>query len=92
MDPRVTTPESGLRQQYSLSRALDAALRRAAAALEQARTQGAAKNTVDDLQRQMSTLGQLFGLVEGADVAPTAALAAAAQDAVSAVDRAVPQK
>ncbi len=93
MDPRVKTPEAGLRQQYTLSRGLDGAIRRAATALQQARAQGDAGQTrTQDLQRQMGGLGQLFGLIEGADVAPTTQAVAAVQEAIAALDRTLAAK
>jgi hypothetical protein len=81
MDPRVKTPEAGLRQQYTLSRSLDGAIRRGAAALQQSRAQGdAGQKLTQELQRQIGALGQLFGLIEGADVTPTTQAAAAVQE------------
>ena len=93
MDPRVKTPEAGLRQQYTLSRGLDGAIRRAATALQQSRAQGdAGQARTQDLQRQMGGLGQLFGLIEGADVAPTTQAVAAVQEAIAALDRTLAAK
>ena len=93
MDPRVKTSEAGLRQQYTLSRQLDGAIRRAAAALQQSRAQGdAGQARTQDLQRQMGALGQLFGLIEGADVAPTTQAVAAVQEAIAALDRTLAAK
>ena len=93
MDPRVKTPEAGLRQQYTLSRGLDGAIRRAATALQQSRAQGDAGQTrTQELQRQMGGLGQLFGLIEGADVAPTTQAVAAVQEAIAALDRTLAAK
>ena len=93
MDPRVKTGEAGLRQQHALSRTLDAALRRAAAALEQSRSQGdAGQKLTQELQRHMSALAQLFALVEGADVVPTTQAVTAVQEAVAAVERTLAQK
>jgi hypothetical protein len=40
----------------------------------------------------MGGLGQLFGLIEGADVAPTTQAVAAVQDAIAALDRALASK
>jgi photosystem II stability/assembly factor-like uncharacterized protein len=92
MDPRVKTPEAGLRQQYALSRTLDGALRRAAAALLKARAQGdAGQKLAQELQRHMGALGQLFGLVEGADVAPTTQAVTAVQEAIAALERTLGQ-
>jgi photosystem II stability/assembly factor-like uncharacterized protein len=93
IDPRVKTPEAGLRQQYTLSRALDDAIRRAAAALQQSRAPGdAGEKLTQDLQRHMGALGQLFGLIEGADVAPTTQAVAAVQEAIAALDRTLAPK
>jgi hypothetical protein len=93
MDPRVTTSDAGLQQQHTLSRALDAAIRRGAAALEQSRAQGAAgQKLTQELQRQTGAIGQLFGLIEGADVAPTTQAAAAVQEAIALLDRTMAQK
>jgi hypothetical protein len=87
VDPRVKTPEAGIRQQYELSRALDAGIRRASTALAAARAQGSGgQAAAQELQRLMSTLVQLFGLVEGADAAPTSQAAAAARDALATLD------
>ena len=85
--------EAGLRQQYTLSRALDDAIRRAAAALQQSRAPGdAGEKLTQDLQRHMGALGQLFGLIEGADVAPTTQAVAAVQEAIAALDRTLAPK
>ncbi len=93
MDPRVKTPDAGLRQQYTLSRGLDGAIRRAASALQQSRAQGDAGQTrTQDLQRQMGGLVQLFGLIEGADVTPTTQAIAAVQELIAALDRTLAQK
>jgi hypothetical protein len=93
IDPRVKTPEAGIRRQHELSRALDGGLRRASAALAAARGQGAeGRATAQDLQRLMGTLVQLFGLVEGADVAPTDQAVAAVKDALAALDTMTAQK
>lgn len=86
MDPRVKTSQTGLRRQYELSRALDAAIGRASAALAAARATGAPPPS-PELQRLLGTLTQLFGLVEGADVEPTTQAAAAARDAIAALER-----
>ena len=45
-----------------------------------------------DLQRNMGALGQLFGLIEGADVAPTTQAVAAVQEAIAALDRTLAPK
>ena len=90
MDPRVKTTAEGLALQHGTSRAIDAAMRRAAEALAdiRARTPGTAAlgEMEQRLARTRQPLGQLFGAVEAADVAPTPALLAAWKDASSALD------
>jgi len=93
MDPRVKTPEAGIRQQYTLSRTLDATLRRLSAALAASRAQGdAGQKLTQELQRQIGSLGQLFNLIEGADVTPTTQAVAAVNEAIAAADRTLTQK
>jgi photosystem II stability/assembly factor-like uncharacterized protein len=90
MDPRVTAGAADIRQQYTLSRRLDAALRRLAPELAAARARGdAGASRAQELQRLSGTLTQLFGVIESADVAPTTQTAAAVDDALAAVDRAL---
>jgi hypothetical protein len=90
MDPRVKTPAADLAVQYQLSRALDAALARLQPALAAARSRGeAGAARAQDLQRLSATLAQLFGIVEGADVAPTSQVQSAVRDAVAATERAL---
>lgn len=92
MDPRVRASDADIRQQYELSRSIDAALRRLAPAVAAARARGEATATrVQELQRLAGSLAQLFGQVEGADVAPSSQLAAAVREAVTAADRALAQ-
>ena len=73
MDPRVKATAAELKLQYDTSRAIDAMLRRAAAALRD--VSAAAKTPqVSDLSQRLSRasapLGQLFGAVESVDAAP----------------------
>jgi photosystem II stability/assembly factor-like uncharacterized protein len=90
MDPRVTATAADIRQQYDLSRTIDAAIRRGSAALAGARSQGdTGAARAQELQRLLVPLGQLFGIVEGADVAPTRQVVEAVRDAVAALDRAL---
>jgi len=93
MDPRVKAPEAAIRRQHELSRALDGGIRRTSAALAAARGQGAGRpSTVQELQRMMGTLVQLFGLVEAADAAPTDQALAAVKDALAALDTMIAQR
>lgn len=97
MDPRVKTPAAALQQQYATSRAIDAALRRVAAALAEARTEsaangpraGQARTAVTALTRLQGQATQLFGLVEGADLAPTPLTLAAWKETAAAIDTAL---
>jgi hypothetical protein len=90
MDPRVKASPADIRRQYTLSRRLDAALRRVAPELAAARSRGAAGAArAQELQRLSGTLAQLFGLIEGADAAPTSQAAAAVDEALAAADRAL---
>jgi photosystem II stability/assembly factor-like uncharacterized protein len=82
MDPRVTASAEDIRIQYETSRALDAALRRVAAAL------GGATADRTPLTRLQSELTQLFSMVEQADGLPTDAVMAAVKAALSATDTA----
>ncbi len=87
MDPRVRTPEAGIRLMYELSRALDAGIRRVSTALAAARAPGGAgQAALPPLQRQMGVLVQLFGLIEGADVAPSEQAVTAVKEALAALD------
>ena len=95
MDPRVKTPPAGLLLQYTTSRAIDAAMTRVAAVLRdlQGAVNGpradAAKAAVSALTRAQGQATQLFGLVEGADLAPTPQMLAAWKDTASAIDAAI---
>jgi hypothetical protein len=93
MDPRVKASAAEIRLQYETSRAIDAGMRRAAAALAEVRA-AAAKNAQlaaveQRISRASQPLGQLFGNVEGADAAPTPAMLAAWKNASSALDAAL---
>jgi hypothetical protein len=67
MDPRVKTPAAGLDRQFALSMQLYTAIN----ALDEAET------------RRRAQLLQLYGIVQGADVAPTAQVEAAAKALLS---------
>ena len=80
MDPRVKTSAEDLAKQHALSMALveglsksDAALRRASAA----RAGGEPSATERALARLNAQLGQLLGIVQGVDAAPTSQVEAA---------------
>jgi photosystem II stability/assembly factor-like uncharacterized protein len=93
MDPRVKASAAEIRLQYETSRAIDAAMRRAAAALAEVRA-AAAKNAQlaaveQRISRASQPLGQLFGNVEGTDAAPTPAMLAAWKNAATALDAAL---
>ena len=93
MDPRVTTSADDLTRLHDLSRTLDAAMRRAAAAVTAARAQGEpGRARAQDLQRAWGSLVQLYAQVEGADAAPTTQLRAAVAAAVTAIDRLAPMR
>jgi photosystem II stability/assembly factor-like uncharacterized protein len=83
MDPRVKTSAAGLKLQYDTSRAIDAALRRVAGAI-----QASAPNR-DALERLRSQLTQLFGMVEQSDAAPVSQVMSAVKETLAAVDAAV---
>jgi hypothetical protein len=74
LDPRVKTTAADLKLQYDTSRAIDALLRRSAAALREMRAVATKTPAVTDLDQRLSRasapLGQLFGAVESADAAP----------------------
>jgi hypothetical protein len=92
MDPRVKTPAGELTRLYELSRALDAAMRRAAAAVAAARAEGEpGRARAQDLQRAWGSLVQLYTQVEGADAPATTQLREAVAGAVAAVDRLAPR-
>ncbi len=85
MDPRVQTSAEDLAKQHALSMALveglsksDAALRRARAA----RAGGEPSATERELARLNAQLGQLLGIVQGADAAPTSQVEAAVAEAL----------
>jgi hypothetical protein len=83
MDPRVKTSAAGIKLQYDTSRAIDAALRRVAAAIERS-----AANR-DALERLRGQLTQLFGMVEQSDAAPVSQVLSAVKATLAAVDAAV---
>jgi photosystem II stability/assembly factor-like uncharacterized protein len=83
LDPRVKTPLAGLKLQYDTSRALDAALRRVATALQ---APGASRDALSRLQGQLT---QLFGAVEQSDAAPASQVLSAVKETLAAVDAAI---
>jgi photosystem II stability/assembly factor-like uncharacterized protein len=80
LDPRVKTPAEGIKLQYDTSRAIDAALRRVAAAL---RTSDGNRPQLTRLQGELT---QLFGIVEQTDAAPTSQVLGAVNATLAAVD------
>jgi photosystem II stability/assembly factor-like uncharacterized protein len=90
MDPRVKASAADIGQQYTQSRRLDAALRRVAPELAAALARGEAGATrAQQLQQLSATLTQLFGVVEGADAAPTSQAVSAIDETITAVERAL---
>jgi hypothetical protein len=90
MDPRVKAPTADIAAQHQLSRTLDSALRRLQPALTAARGRAEAGATrAQELQRLSATVAQLFGIVEGADVAPTTQVESAVREALAAVEKAL---
>jgi photosystem II stability/assembly factor-like uncharacterized protein len=97
MDLRVKTPPAALLQQYATSRAIDAAMARIAATITSVRAEIAAKGprvelartTEGALTRAQGQASQLFGLVEGADVAPTPQMLSAWKESAAAIESAI---
>ncbi len=93
MDPRVRATAADLKLQYDMSRAIDAALRRSAAAIRDiraAQTKTAALTELEQrLSRASAPLGPLFGAVESADAAPTPVVREAWKATSAAVDAAL---
>jgi photosystem II stability/assembly factor-like uncharacterized protein len=96
IDPRVTTTAEGIRRQYETSRAIDAALRRGAAAAREARAAADGRPAGDGAAQAAAALGringqlaQLFGTVEAADAAPTRAVLDAWKEASPALEAAL---
>jgi hypothetical protein len=83
LDPRMRTTPEDLRAQYDMSRAIDAALRRVAAALE---SPGANRQSLSRLQAELTLL---FGIIEQTDATPTTQVVAAVKETLAAVDAAV---
>lgn len=83
LDPRVKATVNGLQLQHETSRAIDAALRRVAAAL----SGSAASRAV--LARLQGELTQLFSIVEQTDAAPTSQVISAVKETLAAVDAAL---
>lgn len=73
MDPRVKTPEAGLRRQFELAMQVTDAMNRSYAALQRD------KNN-QQLARINGELGELLEILEGADETPTAQAAEAAAE------------
>jgi hypothetical protein len=73
-DPRVKATAADLRLQYDTSRAIDALVRRSAAAFRDLRALPTKGPQTTDLEQRLSRasapLGQLFGAVESVDAAP----------------------
>ena len=91
MDPRVKVPAAGLQLQYTMSRAIERALVRIAAALGAARAVpagGAAAATADrtGLTRLQSQATQLLGMVDSADLPPTPQMLSAWAEVSAAID------
>lgn len=74
MDPRVKASAADLKLQNDTSRAIDAAMRRGAAALREIRAVTPKTPPVTDLEQRLARaigpLGQLFNAVESSDAAP----------------------
>jgi photosystem II stability/assembly factor-like uncharacterized protein len=93
MDPRVKATAADLKLQYDTSRAIDASLRRTAAALTDMRASTIKSAAFSDLQQRLNrargTLGQLFDAVESADAAPMPVVLDAWKATSAAVDAAL---
>ena len=76
MDPRVKTPTAALRQQFVLSRRITEAAGRIGRAGQS-----------PALTELLGQLQQLYGALQGADVAPTSQTVAAVADRLGALDR-----
>lgn len=84
MDPRVRTSPQDLQTQFALSKQIDAALRRIAAALG-----SAPEPRRPALQQAQAALTRIFETIQRADARPTAAQEAAAQEALAAATAAL---
>ncbi|MGH9386683.1 MAG: hypothetical protein ACRD2N_20630 [Vicinamibacterales bacterium] len=71
LDPRAKASPADLELQYDTSRAIDAAMRRASAALAEIRRLTPKSALEERLVRASAPLLQLFGAVETSDAAPT---------------------
>lgn len=93
MDPRVKATAADIKLQYDMSRVIDAALRRSAAAIRDMRAAQPKTAALTDLEQRLSRasapLGQLFGAVESADAAPTPVVRGAWKATSAAVDAAL---
>ena len=83
LDPRVPATQQEMRLQYDTSRAIDAALKRVADALQ------ASSGDRNVLLRLQGELTQLFAAVEQYDGAPTTQLQSAVKSTLTAVDAAL---
>jgi photosystem II stability/assembly factor-like uncharacterized protein len=90
MDPRVKATAADLKLQYDLSRAIDALLRRSAAALGDIRAVTPKTGPLTDLEQRLTRasapLGQLFAAVESSDAAPTPVVREAWKTAASGIE------
>jgi hypothetical protein len=75
MDPRVKTSAEGMSQQFKLARRISELMQRSFEAAQKA--SGEKRETLEGLNRE---LGGLLAGIEGADVAPTAALVSAVNE------------
>ena len=83
MDPRVRTPAAALREQLALSRRLASAYEKGGDEVLRLRAAG---QPTDGLARTLSEIAQLYGIVIGADVAPTTQTRAVIADRLRALD------
>jgi len=83
MDPRVTTPAAGLERQFALSMQMYEGLAKARAAL------AAALPPVRraEIERAAGAIESLYGMLQEADMAPTAQIAAAAAEAHATLEK-----
>ena len=90
LDPRVRATAADITLQYTLSRAIDAALRRSAAALAEIRGRAPKTAALTDLEQRLARasapLGQWFGAIESADAAPMPVVREAWKTTAAAVD------
>jgi hypothetical protein len=97
LDPRVKTPAADLTLQFTLSKAVDSAMRRLAAAradLRKALASEAAESAALEARLKvvsdaLAPLQGLFESLQEADVRPTAPLEAAVKEALARADAAL---